>query len=46
LRRRIRAVQLTGGVLLLALGALLVTGLWGEIVAVLRGPIAGFSTPI
>ncbi len=46
LRRRIRAVQITGGVLLLALGGLLVTGLWGEIIAMLRGPIAGFSTPI
>lgn len=46
LRRRVRAVQITGGVFLLCLGGLLVTGLWGEIVAVLRGPIAGFSTPI
>lgn len=45
-RRRIRAVQIAGGLLLLALGGLLVTGLWGEIIAVLRGPIAGFSTPI
>ncbi len=46
LSRRIRAVQITGGVLLLAIGGLLVTGLWGELIAVLRGPIAGFSTPI
>lgn len=46
LRRRIRAVQLTGGVLMLVLGGLLVTGLWAEMIAVLRGPIAGFSTPI
>lgn len=46
LRRRSRAIQLTGGVLLVAVGLLLVTGLWAEMVAVLRGPIAGFEMPI
>jgi cytochrome c-type biogenesis protein len=46
LRRHTRAVQITGGVLLLAVGVLLVTGLWADLVAVLRGPIAGFSTPL
>lgn len=46
LRRHIRGLQLTGGVMLLGLGALLVTGLWGEFVAWLRGPIAGFALPI
>lgn len=43
LRRHGRSIQITGGVLLLAVGFLLVTGLWGELVAVLRGPIAGFE---
>jgi cytochrome c-type biogenesis protein len=46
LRRHTRAVQITGGVLLLAVGVLLVTGLWADLVAALRGPIAGFSTPL
>ncbi|MET9225671.1 cytochrome c biogenesis CcdA family protein [Lentzea sp. NPDC003310] len=46
LRRHTRAVQLTGGVLLLAVGVLLVTGLWGEAIIWLRGPISGFSTPL
>ncbi|SDM88645.1 cytochrome c-type biogenesis protein [Lentzea albidocapillata subsp. violacea] len=46
LRRHTRAVQITGGVLLLVVGALLVTGLWGEAIAWLRGPISGFSTPL
>ncbi|PKW13001.1 cytochrome c biogenesis CcdA family protein [Saccharopolyspora spinosa] len=46
LRRRARAIQIAGGVLLVVVGLLLVTGLWGELIAVLRGPIAGFETPI
>ncbi|MGI5506371.1 cytochrome c biogenesis protein CcdA [Lentzea sp. CA-135723] len=46
LKRHTRAVQLAGGVLLLAVGALLVTGLWGEVIIWLRGPISGFSTPL
>lgn len=36
LRRHGRHVQVFGGVLLIAVGALLVTGLWGELVAWLR----------
>lgn len=46
LRRRARAIQIAGGVLLVVVGLLLVTGLWGELIAVLRGPIAGFETLI
>ncbi|GAA4859125.1 MULTISPECIES: cytochrome c biogenesis CcdA family protein [Saccharopolyspora] len=46
LRRRARAIQIFGGVLLIVVGLLLVTGLWGELIAVLRGPIAGFELPI
>lgn len=46
LRRHARGVQLAGGGLLIVVGVLLVTGLWAELVAVLRGPIAGFETTI
>lgn len=46
LRRHTRAVQLTGGLLLLAVGLLLVTGLWGQFVAALRAPIGAFTTPL
>ncbi len=46
LRRHTRVIQLTGGTLLLVVGALLVTGLWGQLIALLRGPISGFSTPL
>lgn len=46
LRVHVRGVQLVGGALLVAVGLLLVTGLWAELVAVLRGPVAGFETPI
>ncbi len=46
LRRHTRIIQLTGGALLLVVGALLVTGLWGELVALLRRPISGFTTPL
>jgi cytochrome c-type biogenesis protein len=46
LRRHTRVIQLTGGALLLVVGVLLVTGLWGQLIALLRGPISGFSTPL
>ncbi len=46
LRGHVRGVQLAGGALLIAVGLLLVTGLWAEFTAVLRGPVAGFETPI
>ncbi|MGH3935232.1 MAG: cytochrome c biogenesis CcdA family protein [Pseudonocardiaceae bacterium] len=46
LRRHVRGVQLAGGAMLVVVGLLLVTGLWAEFVAVLRGPVAGFETPI
>ncbi|MFB9428964.1 cytochrome c biogenesis CcdA family protein [Streptoalloteichus tenebrarius] len=46
LRRHGRHVQVAGGVLLIVVGVLLVTGMWGELVAWLRTPIAGFETPI
>lgn len=46
LRRHTRGIQLVGGAMLIAVGAALVTGLWGELIAWLRGPIAGFTTPL
>ena len=46
LQRHVRVVQLTGGVMLLVMGVLLVTGLWGQTIAWLRGPIAGYTLPL
>jgi cytochrome c-type biogenesis protein len=46
MRRHIRGLQIVGGVMLLVLGALLVTGAWGEFIAWLRGPIAGYTLPL
>lgn len=46
LRRHTRLVQQIGGGLLLVIGAMLVTGLWAEVIAALRGPISEFATPI
>ncbi|GDY29453.1 cytochrome c biogenesis protein [Gandjariella thermophila] len=39
LRGHVRAVQLTGGALLVVVGVLLVTGLWGEMVALLQSAV-------
>ncbi|HYS41416.1 MAG TPA: cytochrome c biogenesis CcdA family protein [Pseudonocardiaceae bacterium] len=44
LRRHTRGVQLVGGVMLVAVGVLLVTGLWGQFISWLRVPIGGFTT--
>lgn len=47
LRRHTRAIQLTGGVLLVAVGVALVTGLWADFVVMLQtGPIADTVLPI
>lgn len=46
LRRHTRGIQLFGGAMLIVVGVLLVTGMWAYLVAWLRGPIAGFTTPI
>jgi cytochrome c-type biogenesis protein len=46
LRAHVRGVQLAGGGLLIVIGAALITGVWAELIAVLRGPLAGFETPI
>ena len=46
LRRHMRRIQQVGGAFLIAIGVALVTGLWGELIAWLRGPISGFTIPI
>jgi cytochrome c-type biogenesis protein len=46
LRAHVRGIQIAGGVLLVLVGLALATGLWGEIVTLLREPVAGFSTPL
>jgi cytochrome c-type biogenesis protein len=46
LREHVRGVQLAGGGMLVLVGLMLVTGLWAELIAVLRGPVQGFETPI
>lgn len=46
LREHVRGVQLAGGALLIMVGVLLVSGLWAELIVMLREPVAGFETPI
>ena len=46
LRAHVRGIQIGGGALLVVVGLALATGLWGEIVSLLREPVAGFSTPL
>ena len=46
MRRHVRALQITGGVMLLLLGGLLVTGVWGMFVAWMRGPVGGYTLPL
>jgi cytochrome c-type biogenesis protein len=43
LRLRRRPIQVGGGVLMVAVGVLLVTGLWAGLLAQLQTSIAGFS---
>jgi cytochrome c-type biogenesis protein len=45
LRRHTRGIQVGGGVLLVAVGLLLVTGVWGGFLAQLQASVAGF-TPV
>ena len=45
LRRHTRAIQVGGGVLLVVVGLLLVSGLWGGLLAQLQVTVAGF-TPV
>ncbi|SHL14833.1 cytochrome c-type biogenesis protein [Pseudonocardia thermophila] len=43
LRRHTRTIQIAGGVLLVAVGVLLLTGVWGRLIASLQVAIAGFE---
>ena len=45
-RRHIRTVNLIGGVLLVALGVLMVTGVWGALMSHLQGVFAGVPLPL
>lgn len=45
-RRHVRAVNVVGGVLLIVLGVLMVTGLWTSIMSSLTGVIAGVELPL
>lgn len=46
LRRHTRGIQLAGGAMLVLVGVLLVTGLWGVFIAWLRVPVGGFTVPL
>jgi cytochrome c-type biogenesis protein len=46
LRRHTRGIQIAGGALLVAVGLLLVSGVWGRMLASLQVLIAGFTPPI
>lgn len=45
-RRHLRAVRLSGGALLVVVGLLLVTGLWGAMVASMQTTLVGYVPPI
>ncbi len=46
LKRHIRAINVAGGVLLMVIGLLMVTGLWGAWLTDLQAVIGGYVTPI
>lgn len=46
LRRHIRVVNITGGVLMVVTGVLMVAGVWGALLSGLQSTIGGFVTPI
>ncbi|APU12566.1 MULTISPECIES: cytochrome c biogenesis CcdA family protein [Actinoalloteichus] len=46
LRRNSRRIQIGGGVLLLIVGIMLVTGLWGVLISLIQGPIGSFELPL
>jgi cytochrome c-type biogenesis protein len=45
-RRHIRAINIAGGVLLIVIGALMVTGVWALIMSAAQGLIAGVVLPL
>ena len=46
LKRHIRLINVIGGALLIAVGALMVTGVWTLIIAYLQGVALGYVTPL
>ncbi|MBB5910667.1 cytochrome c biogenesis CcdA family protein [Actinoalloteichus hymeniacidonis] len=46
LRRNSRKIQIVGGVLLIVVGVMLVTGLWNVLISLIQGPIASFEVPL
>ena len=46
MRRHRKAITRFGGFVLIGVGVLLVTGLWGSLTAELQGWIAGFTTVV
>ncbi len=46
LRRHIRVVNIIGGSLLIALGVLMVTGIWGTLMSVLQGVMLSVTLPL
>ncbi|MDQ1607295.1 MAG: cytochrome c-type biosis protein, partial [Microbacteriaceae bacterium] len=46
LRRHIRAINIVGGILLIAIGVLMVSGLWGILISELGAVIPGFEQAI
>jgi cytochrome c-type biogenesis protein len=45
-RRHARGIQVVGGVSLIVLGLVMVTGLWGSLMIALRGWISGWAVPL
>ncbi len=45
-RRHIRLINIVGGVLLIVLGVLMVTGLWGMLMSSLQGVMLGVTLPL
>ncbi|GAA1700035.1 cytochrome c biogenesis protein CcdA [Microbacterium sediminicola] len=46
LRRHVRAINIAGGVLLVVLGILMVTGVWNTLMSSLQGVIGGVELPL
>ncbi len=46
LRRHIRIINLVGGGILLVLGLLMLTGVWGELIRTMQGWLGSYTTPV
>jgi cytochrome c-type biogenesis protein len=45
-RRHTRTIQIVGGVSMIALGLIMVSGLWGSLLVSLRGLVSGWEVPL